>query len=177
MFILIFGVTSAGCVLTTKVKGEKQVPVTRTLNNWTQNKEWVVFFTHGISKKLLDKDNVYIEDEKGNEVPISLKIVDGMDISKSYDPNLSEAEAPNPQTFIITPSKNGYQKGKIYNLYMSRDLNLDAKVLGNEKYPEMYRTQFSIGDPFKQKEEASQSIQKMDKGFLNIVFKHNWFLL
>ncbi|ERI10328.1 Ig-like domain-containing protein [Aneurinibacillus aneurinilyticus] len=101
---------------------DKQLDIHMTQSNVSPNKEWVINFDHGINEKIVNEKSIYVQDEEGNRVPVSLKISD-------------------PQTLIVKSPNGGYQKGKTYDLYINRDLDLEH--VGNEKLPKQYHIQFS----------------------------------
>jgi hypothetical protein len=91
--------------------------------NVLPNKEWVVDFDKGINKEIVNGQSIYVQDENNNKIPISLKVQDS-------------------KTLIIQPPKGGYEKGKTYNLFLNRDLDLEH--IGNKKLAENYHIKFSV---------------------------------
>lgn len=121
--LAILGVGSyIGYSITTK-DNDKQASIQIDQSAVPQNKEWVITFDHGINEKLMNEKFIYVQDEEGNKVPVSLKM-------------------DNLQNLIVKPPKDGYQKGKTYYLHLNRDLDLEN--INNNKLPEQYHIKFSV---------------------------------
>ncbi|MFJ5770146.1 Ig-like domain-containing protein [Psychrobacillus sp. NPDC093180] len=106
----------------TKEKQENIVMASMNQSDIPLNHNWVITFDKGMNKDIINEKSIYVLDEDKNKVSVTV-------------------EAKDSTTMLIKPPSGGDLKGKSYDIYFDRDLDLEHA--GNQDKPKQYRIHFS----------------------------------
>ncbi|MER1986655.1 MAG: Ig-like domain-containing protein [Solibacillus sp.] len=106
----------------TQEKQENIVIASMNESDIPLNHNWVITFDQGLNQDIFNETSIYVLDENKNKVPVTVEVTDS-------------------QTLLIKSPNEGYLKGKSYDIYLDRDLDLEH--VGNQEMPKQYRIHFS----------------------------------
>ncbi|MED1674218.1 hypothetical protein [Pallidibacillus thermolactis] len=106
----------------TEISQENIISASMTQSDIPLNHEWKIYYDKGLNQDLINEKSIYVIDDNNNKVPVTVSVED-------------------PNTLLIKPPSGGYLKGKSYDLYLDRDLDLEH--IGNKDLPNQYRIHFS----------------------------------
>ncbi|MFJ7824820.1 Ig-like domain-containing protein [Psychrobacillus sp. NPDC096623] len=126
LVLFAFTIAGVGSLISynqsTKEKQENIVMASMNQSDIPLNHNWVITFDKGINQDIINEKSIYVLDEDKNKVSVIV-------------------EAKDSTTMLIKPPSEGYLKGKSYDIYFDRDLDLEH--VGNQDMPKQYRIHFS----------------------------------